>query len=56
MARLRLLDVKHCEHAAVETAWELLRGSLEEGPEIQNYVDCWCVRWQPSLLCDAQHL
>ena len=28
---------------------------VKESPEIQNYVDCLCVRQQPSLLCDAQH-
>eukprot|EP00439_Symbiodinium_sp_Y106_P072724 s2562_g13.t1 len=63
MARLRLLDLKHYEHVHGYTVEAYCRGNrlgaapwVRESPEIQNYVDCLCVRQQPSLLCDAQHL
>ncbi|CAE7341694.1 unnamed protein product [Symbiodinium sp. CCMP2456] len=63
MARLRLLDLKYYEHVHGFTVGKYCQGSMgseaaqwvKDSPEIQNYVDCLCVRQQPSLLCDAQH-
>ena len=64
MGRLRLLDLKHFEHVHGYTVEKYCTGNLHakeaadwvrKSPEIQRYMDCLCVRQQPSLLCDFQH-
>ena len=65
MGRLRLLDLKHFEHVHGYSVEKYCDGNLHskeaaewvrESSEIQRYVDCLCIRQQPSLLCDFQHL
>ena len=66
LSQLRYIEDKHFQHVYgmasaryCDANAELLQKSpghwISKNREIQDYVDCLCIRHLPALLCDAQH-